>query len=123
MARMGHSHVKARSASFWGLTGKGVLEETPGPSVCQPVPADSTQTGRSWQREDLKEARLRLNPQVYLSFAESTPDELDRLGLESPFLGRVQLNSLNNVNGAQRFELRQTPEEEMAGKFQYATAA
>ncbi|KAL0195162.1 hypothetical protein M9458_008734, partial [Cirrhinus mrigala] len=67
-------------------------------------------TGRRWQREDLKEAR-----QVYLSFAESTPDELDHLG--------AQLNFLNNVNGAQRFELRQTPEEEMAGELQHATTA
>ncbi|KAL0148074.1 hypothetical protein M9458_056614 [Cirrhinus mrigala] len=84
------------------LTGEGVLEETPDPAVCQ-------LTGRSWQREDSKEAK-----QVYLSFAELTPDELDHLG--------AQLNSLNKVNGVQRFEPCQTPEEEMAGELQHEPA-
>ncbi len=63
--------------------------------------------------------------QVYLSFPESTPDQPDRLGMESPLSGECELSwervgctieLPRDVNSAQRLELRVTPEEEMAGE-------
>ncbi len=35
---------------------------------------------------------LRGGKQVYLSFPESTPDQLDRLGMESPLSGECELS-------------------------------
>ncbi len=67
--------------------------------------------------------------QVYLSFPESTPDQPDRLGLESPLSGEWELSWERvgrtiefpwDVNSVQWLELRGTPEEEMAGELRHA---
>ncbi len=67
--------------------------------------------------------------QVYLSFPESTPDQPDRLGMESPLSGECELSwervgrtikLPRDVNSTQWLELRVTPEEEMAGELWHA---
>ncbi len=67
--------------------------------------------------------------QVYLSFPESTPDQPDLLGMESPLSGECELSwervgrtieLPRDVNSTQWLELRVTPEEEMAGDLWHA---
>ncbi len=67
--------------------------------------------------------------QVHLSFPELTPDQPDCLGMESPFSRGRELSWERvgctielpwNVGGTQRFELRLTPEDEMAGELWHA---
>ncbi len=56
--------------------------------------------------------------QVHLGFPESTPDQPDCLGMESPFSRERELSFELpwNVDGTQRFKPRLTPEDKMAGK-------
>ncbi len=65
--------------------------------------------------------------QVYLSFPESTPEQPDRLRMESPFSGECELSREHigctiedvddqDVDGALRLALHLTPKEEMAGE-------
>ncbi len=67
--------------------------------------------------------------QVHLSFPESTPDQPDCLGMESPFSRERELSWEHvgctielpwNVDGTQRFEPRLTLEDEMAGELWHA---
>ncbi len=67
--------------------------------------------------------------QVYLSFPKSTPDQPDRLGMESPLSGECELSwervgrtieLPQDVNSTQWLELHVTTEEEMAGELWHA---
>ncbi len=109
----------------------GSLGETntcvrPRPAVCQCVCAE----GALGQREvQLVVGGLGGSKQVYLSFPESTPDQQDRLGMESPLSGEWELSWEHvgraielprDVNSTQWLELRGTPEEAMAGELWHA---
>ncbi|KAL0147871.1 hypothetical protein M9458_056473, partial [Cirrhinus mrigala] len=97
------------------LTGEGIFEKTPSPAVCQRIRADS-------DRKKLAEGGLRDSktglPELCLQMSWTT------WGWSRH--SREERNStlLKKVNGVQRFEPCQTPEEEMeemAGELQHAT--
>ncbi len=61
----------------------------PRPAVCQCICAEGTLGQREVQ---LAVGGLGGRKQVYLSFPESTPDQPDRLGMESPVSGECELS-------------------------------
>ncbi len=69
--------------------------------------------------------------QVHLSNSELTPNQLDRLGMESPLPRKCRSRQLVSrliehswdVDGKMRPQMLLTPEEEVTGKLQHMTGA
>ncbi len=93
------------------------------------VPVRLCQGGPRSGKNTTGSGRTGGSKQVHLSFPESTPDQPDHFGMESPLSGECELSwervgrmieLPQDVNSAQWLELCVTPEEEMAGELWHA---
>ncbi len=110
------------------LTGVNLLAKALRPVVCQRIHAECS-LGQGV--EQLTVRCLWGRKQVYLCKSETSPNQLDRLGMESPLSGErsswqlvgCRVEQTQNVSGAKRPQMLLTPEEEVAGKLWHVTGA